>query len=421
MMFFRKYCRQSTAIFLSVTILLSVPALAQSALPIFGATNQGMSDNLTVFNAAPIPAPPEDAPSSPFLDMQWESPLVQAMLDRPIGVCQADNDPNTQPVDNPREAKLSSLQTAGPSLLRAIFYMAYDYYGMGLNHYFMLRHDVMFDREKLDAAKEAMGYKSPPHKPGKTQAVLYPRDGLTLQQVPPGKGAIEIPEIVPSSISGPPEWSSFGTKVHFRHTILDPFDLSLVADTLDEFVLRQLATREKAQTVTAPLVVGDVLGANRFGYYKLRSGQNVPVGFQHLSRLSFPGVAYECERNNFAACDRRGDTGNSVPRTDHAHYSRSGVNMPLVYSFWPSIAQISFPPPSILRLDTPMICAQWRRSQERKHAGQETETDKLLEALMKRAKVDDRRVTLQQNAKYPGVAFGEVPTNDFWIIPSRGL
>ncbi|WCL53147.1 hypothetical protein [Gimibacter soli] len=410
------------ALLLSASVITPIPAEAQSSngpLPTYPASHQGLYDNLNILNTAPIPAPPEDAPSSPFLDMQWESPLVQAMLDRPIGVCQADANPYAQPVDNPREAGLTSPQTAGPSLLRGLFYLAYDYYGMGLNHYFMLRHDVMYDREKLEAAKKAMGYKDPPFAPAKTQAVPYPKDGLALQPVPPGKGNIEIPEVVPTKNG--PEWSSFGTRVSFRHTILDPFDLSLVADTLDEFVLRQLVTPENAQSATAPLVVRNVHGPNRFGSFKVKSGQNVPVGLNHLSRLSYPGVAYACDRSSDAACDRRGDTGNPVPITDHAHYSYVGVHMPLEYSFWPAKNRISFPPPSVLRLDTPMVCAQWRWAQERKHAGQETEADKLLEALMKRARVDDRRVVVKQNAKYPGVALHEEPTDNFWIIPGRGL
>ncbi|WP_308910154.1 hypothetical protein [Pseudokordiimonas caeni] len=424
MMFFWKYSGPPLALFLSATIVTPMPALAQSAqkpLPTFGATHQGMSDNLTILNETPIPAPRQDAASSPFLDIQWESPLVQSMLDRPIGVCQADKDPNVQPVEDVREAKLSSTQTAGPSLLRAIFYMAYDYYGMGLNHYFMLRHDVMFDRAKVAAAKKAVNYKDPPFAPEKTQSVLYPKDAITLLPDPKSKNTVEIPEVVPSKNGGPPEWSSFGTRVDFRHTIIDPFDLSMVADTLDGFVLRQLATPDKAKSVTAPIVVNDIHGAYRFGYYRLRSGQNVPVGLRHLTRYSYPGVAYVCDRSSFAACDRRGESGNPAPLTDHAHYSQTGINMVLEYSFWPSRTQISFPPPSVLRLDTPMICAQWRWAQERKHAGQETEADRLLEALMKRAKVDDRRVTVKQNAKYPGVAFHEVPTDDFWIIPGRGL
>src|SRR5690606_6784156 len=176
---------------------------------------------------APVAA--QQQAESPYLDIQWDSQVVRLMLPVPAGLCQADAKPDAAPIWSEYDTGNEWPHTLKPSMMRAMFYLAYDYYGMGLNHYFTLRQDVTPDFDKRFAVQKRLN--------GPWADGRIPPDYATAFMHATNSGALagdlEIAE----------KWGGSATAIHFRHAVIDPFDLDLLGGRIQRFQAVGLSPR----------------------------------------------------------------------------------------------------------------------------------------------------------------------------------
>lgn len=306
------------------------------------------------------PALAQDAtapPDSPFLDIQWNSPAVNRLLGVRTGVCQADANPDAAAVEYKEPGSWRT--KANPSVLRAMFYLAHDYHGMGLNHLFSLRQDRLPSFDKRLAAPRPVDLGNGVSRVTADYAVFVPFDAQRFPKAQAGQ----------TEVASAPGANS--TTIYFRHAVLDPFDMSLLADQIRYYRLVGLSPVGQRRT-PMDIESADVAASTLFQH----EGRN--VGLLSLSSLRFPGadgVHY--------------DMKNASPWVDRLHEAYlSGADDFGEGMLWVGGAAGN------------ETCTQWRRQQERRRDGQETATDRLLLALLKRAGVNDE--------------------TGLWIIPKGG-
>lgn len=302
------------------------------------------------------PASAQDA-ESPYLDIQWNSRVVQLMLPIPAGLCQADANRDAAPIESEYDSGNEWQRPLRPSMLRAMFYLAYDYYGMGLNHYFTLRQDITPDFFKRLALSKQLN--APWAPPDYATAFMPAKDAGALT------GDVEIPS----------KGGDNATMIHFRHAVIDPFDLGLLADRIHRYRAVGLSPRGKRATPMDSAVDLEDIHYYRFGTVRDSTGAERMLGLVLAESFSYPGIGPDREPN-------------------HQTYS---------YQTKPLLAHASSPEMLhvVVRSTKSAVCEQWRMQQERERAGQSTETDRLLKALMQRAGIDDER-------------------DGLWVIPAEG-
>lgn len=309
---------------------------------------------------APVPASAQQA-ESPYLDIQWNSQAVRLLLPVPTGLCQADTNRDAAPISSEYDSGNEWPHPLKPSMLRAMFYLAYDYYGMGLNHYFTLRQDIAPDFDKRFAVQKRLNgpWADGRIPPDYATAFMPATDSGALA------GGLEIAE----------KSGGNATTIHFRHAVIDPFDLSLLTDRIHRYRAVGLSPRGRKATQMDVEVDMEDIDYYRFGTVPNATGAVRTLGLLRQESYSYPGTlpdgkpdyeAYGYEAKRLLA-------QRSAPETLHvvAQRTRSA------------------------------ICEQWRMQQERERAGQATGTDRLLQALMQRAGVDDE-------------------SGGLWVIPAEG-
>ena len=336
----------------------------------------------SVLLALAAPAAAQQQAESPYLDIQWNSPIVLRLLQVPTTQCQGASDPDASPIERKEYGEYDEWSpTLQLSMLRAMFYLAYDYYGMGLNHYFTLRQDLMVDYTRRFAGE----------KPQKTKngGRLVVPGYVALQRSTDAKaqaGEIEV--------SATPGGSS--TSIHFRHVIVDPFDQELLAEQQDAFYLTGLsATGSNAMPMDFQLPP-DYLPSFTLG----KSGER-SFGMVRMSGSFHPANPEGHFRRNPL-----------FSRTDHGHYTYflvekfpeqvNGKTHGVLESFGQGMLPVQGEGQMETGYTSPLLCAQWRLQQERERTGRGTASDRLLQALLQRAGVSD---------ELPGV----------WVIPAREL
>lgn len=330
----------------------------------------------SVLLALALSAAAQQQSETPYLDIQWNSELVRTLLSVDTGLCQADVNPDTAPVKSKYDNGNEWPRTLKPSVLRAMFYLAYDYYGMGLNHYFTLRQDLQPDFDKRFAAPAPQQYQ----KDSKT-IKLVTHDYVAFK---PGNDAKASAGAIQVAVKG----GDGATQIHYRHSLIDPFDLSLLADQIHNYRIVGIAAPGQKLTSMDIEVRADDIDK----YYLLQVVEDAELGKRKLgmrrtSAFWYPGTLAD-------------------GRPDYSHYTFTGL--------------AEFPEPvrapyhvgdnfhfgeGMLEIDSSSaqhtLCAQWRMQQERERSGQATETDRLLNALMQRAGFTDENGGL-------------------WVIPAEG-
>ena len=308
---------------------------------------------------APVAA--QQQAESPYLDIQWNSQVVRLMLPVPAGLCQADAKPDAAPIWSEYDSGNEWPHTLKPSMMRAMFYLAYDYYGMGLNHYFTLRQDVTPDFDKRFAVQKRLNgpWADGRIPPDYATAFMHATDSGALA------GDLEIAE----------KWGGSATAIHFRHAVIDPFDLELLVDRIHRYQAVGLSPRgQRATPMDAEVDLEDI-HYYRFGTVRDIAGAERVLGLVLTESFSYPGTL-------------------SDDKPDYQAYGYEAKRL---------LAQASAPETlHVVALRTrSALCEQWRMQQERERTGQPTESDRLLRALMQRAGFDDERGGL-------------------WVIPAEG-
>src|SRR5690606_8145958 len=140
--------------------------------------------------------------------------------------------------------------------------------------------------------------------------------------------------------------------IHFRHAVLDPFDLDLLVDRIRRYRAVGLSPRGQRATPMDAEVDAEDIHYYRFGTVRDSTGAERMLGLVLAESFSYPGIGPDREPN-------------------HQAYS---------YQTKPLLEHASAPETLhvVVRLTKSAVCEQWRMQQERERAGQATETDRLL-------------------------------------------
>lgn len=324
-----------------------------------------------------LQATAEEEAESPYLDIQWNSRVVRSLLTVRTGLCQADDNADAAPVKSKYDNGDEWPRKEMPSVLRAMFYLAYDYYGMGLNHYFTLRQDLIPDFTKRFATAKPLEYKTGK---GLETIKLVTRDYTAFKPDGGGRSSAEKVEIAAKG-------GDRATTILYRHAVLDPFDLTIVADQINNYRLVGLsATGKKANLMHIETSSDYIQKYYYLGTARDSDGAAYPAGLVRTESFLYPATREEGS-------------------PDYQLYSYSTkqqlepVRAPYFMDGHESFGE------GMLRLDPRAaqyaLCAQWRMQQERERNGQATDTDRLLKALMHRVGFSDEN-------------------NDLWVIPAEG-
>ncbi|HEX5793662.1 MAG TPA: hypothetical protein VFY01_10325 [Rheinheimera sp.] len=342
----------------------------------------------SVLLALALPAAAQQQSETPYLDIQWNSELVRILLSVDTGLCQADANSDTAPVKSKYDNGNEWPRTLRPSVLRAMFYLAYDYYGMGLNHYFILRQDLMPDFDKRFAVQKQFGGPWP--------------DGRVPTEYIAFKTTTDA-EAVGGGMQVASKPGDNSTRIHLRHAVIDPFDQQIVADQVANYQLVSLAANGQRKTpMDFELPANMLITSSLTKYAGGRDRMTLNVGGRAVGLLRTEAYTYP---DTNKAASERSDIA-TRPYRVHSRASRpDALNSAWNYSGYAWGAEHNDFGEGLTSIDATFakhqLCKQWRMQQERERSGQATDIDRLLKALMQRAGFTDE-------------------SGELWVIPAEG-
>lgn len=231
---------------------------------------------------------------------------------------------------------------------------------MGLMHGFVLREDLELDfsgiRDTSQVRVPAISANAIPSGGG----APYPSEGVALK-------AASYPARSLLGLDG-----SLSTHVWFRHTVTDPFDLTVIADTLEFLPLAELDWngRKPQSSYWAEVPLGDV------SLYSVGQDQaegddyTYEVGVLHSRRYSFPGVVPGPHATS------------RVIRNSHSlEVGRRAIRLR------PSLRAGGPLYPDGMDVGNPAFCATWAAQRARDARGEATVIDREIERLIARANI----------------------------------
>lgn len=306
--------------------------------------------------APPAEQPPLDIqwPSEhPLLDIRWDSPAVRVLLGTSPGTCQASPSADTAPTD---EGKWT--HSGNPSLLRAMLYLAFDQYNMGLMHSFVLRDDVEVDFSAIRDTSQIRAPTTPAKPIPHGEGLAFPSEGVVLKPARPAQSLLGLD-------------GSWATYLWFRHTVTDPFDLTMVADTLDYLPLAELVwggrERKRSYSVRVPETSLYSIGQDRVA----GDDDTYSVGVLHMRRWAYPGIV-------------PGPGAHSRRVTYDSHSVEGGQQAVQVR---PAL-RIGGPLyPKAMDVGMPLLCATWAAERERAAKGEATAIDREIARVIALARI----------------------------------
>ena len=302
---------------------------------------------------------------SPYLNIQWNSQTVRNLLSVRTGLCQADVNPEAAPVKSKYNNGDEWPRTLKPSVLRAMFYLAYDYYGMGLNHYFTLRQDMLPDFTKRFATAKPVEYKVA--QGNEVQKLVTPdyTRYITSNYAKASAGDLEVPAKAGEN----------ATSIYYRHAVIDPFDLEIVADQVHDYrVVGLSAAGKRTNPMHFEASADYIQNYYAFGTGRDNGGVSQTLGVLRTASFLYPGTGEEGKPDYQLYSYRTKQQLEPVRAPylidGHESFGEGRVRLD------PQAAQYA-------------LCAQWRMQQERERSGQATETDRLLNTLMQSAGFTD--------------------------------